>query len=300
MGQHITVLKQETVEALNLKSGGVYVDATLGNAGHSLEILSSKHDLTLIAIDLDKDAILNLESELEKLNFVRSGEENKFTNNNQTVYILQANFANLQKELQKLSIDKIDGLIADLGWSTDQMDTVAGLSYSQESALDMRFDMNLAVTAADLLNALGLRELEQMFYKFSDLRGGLVRKLSQQIIDQRKERTFATTSQLVEVITALTSDQRDVAQVFQALRIAVNSELINLQELLVQAYKLLNQKGKLAIITFHSKEEDVIFKFAVDNKINVPEAIRPSVEELRNNLKARSAKLWVLEKVATS
>jgi len=294
MGKHITVLKQETVDSLNLKAGGIYVDATLGNGGHSMNILQTGLALTLITIDLDTNAIAGFDQQLTTSGFVKQG--NQYVKGEQKVIVVQGNFATLKKLLSSLKINNIDGVIADLGWSTDQIETLPGLSYSQNTALDMRFDNSLAVTAADLLNALGLRELEQMFYKFADLRGALVRQLSQHIIDQRKVSAFATTTQLVEVITALTSDQRDVAQVFQALRIGVNSELTNLKDLLEQGYTMLNVGGKLGVITFHSKEEDVVFSFAKESGFGMPEAIRPTVAELRDNLKARSGKLWVLTK----
>lgn len=294
MGTHITVLKTQTTNALKVKNGGIYVDATLGNGGHSMELLSTNVPLTLLAFDLDNSAISNFERLLEESGFAKQG--NEWSKAGQKVVLANTSFAKLEAELGKFGINQIDGLIADLGWSTDQLETMPGLAYSKDSALDMRFDNSLGVTAADLLNALGPSELEKLFQRYSDLGYKLTKSLSQHIVNQRKVSAFATTTQLVEVITALTSDQRDVAQVFQALRIAVNGELDNLKQILVQGFKLLTAGGAIAVITFHSKEEEVVQQFIAEQKVKLEELIRPDVSELRDNLRSRSAKLWIIRK----
>lgn len=294
---HISVFKNEIVENLGVKATGTYVDLTLGAGGHSADILQKLKGGTLIAFDLEEKAI-----ELFKQN--NSSKVNE-------IHLVNRNFGDLAAVLSELEITAVDGIIADLGWSSEQLERISGLSYREEDkGLDMRFDENLGVTARDLLNALGRRELLVLFERYADIRGGLAQSLVDQILLERKFKPFDKVRDLVKVINKLTNSSRGkanfaslAARVFQALRIAVNSELSALQSLLPQAFAALAAGGTLQIITFHSGEERLVDEFCQQiikrnqaDRLYPTKFLQPSTTELRSNIRAHSAKLWGIRK----
>lgn len=302
MSEHKTVLKKEAIDLLKVKGDGTYVDATLGGGGHALAILEKLENGKLICFDLDKKNITEFEAKLE-------GKE---------VTLVTENFANIAQVLGSLKIQKADGILADLGWSSDQLESIAGLSFQDDfEELDMRLNSDFGVKAKDLLNALSKKELSKMFEDYSDIRGFQNQRLVSGIINFRKSSLFETVGDLKKVIDQSFSSQSnrgqndrkhsEYAKVFQALRIAVNNEINNLKEFLSGSWSVLVESGVLAIITFHSGEERVVKSFFT-NLIDRKEAqylskqygenfTRPSVEELTENLRARSAKLWVIYKL---
>lgn len=308
--QHITVFKKELIDQLNLVAGGRYIDATLGGGGHALELLSRLDECTLIAFDLDIEALNKFKQALVDLGFVESNAEGKInatlTKAKQTVHLVNINFMKVEEVLAELGIKNVLGIYADLGWSTEQLERIPGLSHQKDEALDMRFDSALQVSASDLLNALSERELEMLFGNYADIYGKEARALTRAIVMRRP---FRTTKQLVEVITALTSTGGDAskrmqARVFQALRIAVNGEYQALQEFLQRSWvTLAAPDGVLAVITFHSGEEKLVesqFREWAKSRSGVvtgANPLYPSVDELRQNLRARSARLWRIKKV---
>src|SRR5260221_10772721 len=241
-----------------------------------------------------------------------------FTKGKKNIYLINENFKNLMEVLKGLKVEEIDGIIADLGWSSDQLGAIAGLSYENElEALDMRINAGLGVKASDLLNALGRKELQAMFEKYCDLFGAKNRALVEEIVKERKSKLFENVGDLLRVINRafgfgknkFLNNQKfsTYSRIFQALRIAVNDEYSNLKEMLINSFEVLNSGGRMAVITFHSGEEKFVTDF-IKEKLELEGAelnsktlgdmyIRPSVEELKENLRARSAKLFVFKKL---
>lgn len=293
MTKHISVLPQETLAAMQPQDNQVLVDATLGGGGHSWQMLQSAKQLKLICLDLEAEALTNFRARLIAEGYQEQSDSLIQPQSQNQVWLANQNFGQLHSILQNLNIAQVNAVLADLGWSTDQLQRIPGLSYQQtEAALDMRFNSTLGVTAADLLNSLSAKELTWLWRNYSDISENQIKKLALRIIEMRALQKFARVGQLVEVVTALTFDQRSLAQVFQGLRIAVNNEFNNLNDLLNQSWQLLTTGGSLVIITFHSGEEKVIQAFGRQHQLRLPQPIRPSVNELRSNISARSAKLW--------
>jgi len=294
MNYHISVLLHEAIDSLNIKSGQKYIDATLGGGGHTKEILNRGG--VVLGIDQDQDAIdfvseiLEAEIESEKLVLARS------------------NFREIDNASKENGFEKVFGIIFDLGVSSHQIDSPErGFSYLSSSPLDMRMDQRLGVKAADLVNALGKKELYGLFRTLGDERNA--HDISERIINERKIKPFETTDELVRVLAHSYgfSDLSDFAKatsgkkVFQALRIAVNDELGSLEESLPKAVKLLEKSGRLVIITFHSLEDRIVkqafLNFERENlgKIITKKPILPSREETEKNSRSKSAKLRVFE-----
>lgn len=318
---HKTVLLKQLVEGLDLKGNKVIVDLTLGAGGHSKEILKSLNEGKLICFDLSFQAIDNFCKELIKNGFsVKVQDEDKITLSKEDLEIIlvNKNFTELRNVLNDLGISLIDGAIADLGWSSDELTEIEGLSYENniEDFLDMRFDKTLGVTAADLLNGLGRGELSKMFEKYADVYGKFNNNLVSEIISFRKKGMIQKVRDLKLIIDRSFNFKqgnrfqksevyKTYSRVFQALRIAVNAELINLNTLLENSYELLSKNGVMGVITFHSGEDKVVIPF-LQSKANTIEItskrgeelfIRPSVEEIKENIRARSAKLYTYIKL---
>jgi 16S rRNA (cytosine1402-N4)-methyltransferase len=208
----------------------------------------------------------------------------------------------------------VDGVIADLGWSTDQLDKIPGLSFEKEAEeLDMRFDRNLHISAADFLNALGKKELKVMFERYADFFGQQNKALVEELTKYRKRNKFTTVKDLNEFISYIgnnfvfkSSNKNQLkARVFQSLRIAVNNEYNNLKNMLSESINILGDKARLAVITFHSGEEKIVENILTElikkkkamwvsdskNKL----FIQPSLNELKENISSRSSKLWAIE-----
>ena len=296
---HIPVLLQESVDGLSICPSGIYVDVTFGGGGHSREILRRLgNDGHLFAFDQDSDSERNIPKEDSRFTFVRS------------------NFSFLRNWMRYYGIEKVDGILADLGVSSHHFDDEnRGFSFRYESPLDMRMNKQSSTTAADIVNGYNEKQLADLLYLYGELRQS--HHLAAAIVKARAIRPLLTTTQLVETITPLLPREREkkeVAKVFQALRIEVNHEMEALREMLVAATELLAPGGRLSVITYHSLEDRIVKNMMktgnvigtvtqdffgrtlsplspLSNKV-----ITPNEEELNANPRSRSAKLRVAVK----
>lgn len=301
---HIPVLYQESLDALNIQSDGVYVDGTLGGAGHAFGIASQLSSQgTLIGCDVDYDAITRAQEKLSQLSCKK--------------HFVHNNFRNLAHILDQLGIIEIDGILLDLGWSSFQIaDSERGLSFMNDGPLDMNLSKGLEgdrLTAFEIVNYWSEETLADIFYGYGD--EVKARVIAKHIVQARSEKEITTTHELAdEVIKAIfprrTAQSQPVrykihpaTKVFQALRIAVNDELETITETLHTAIQHLAPKGRLAVITFHSGEDRIvkhILKSYADKKtieLVVKKPIVPSFEEIKENPRARSSKLRIVEKL---
>ena len=304
---HIPVLLNEVIEGLNIKSNGIYVDLTLGRAGHSSVILSKldKSGL-LIGVDQDNEAIENSNKRLEKIA--------------SNYKLVKSNFVNFEEILSSLNIDKVDGVLMDLGVSSPQFDeSERGFSYRYDAPLDMRMDLEQTLTAKTIVNTYSEAELRKIFYEYGEDKFSA--SIARNIVKYREQKAIETTFELVDIIKRskpakeLKKAGHPAKQIFQALRIEVNNELNVLRETLVQVVKHLNSGGRLAVITFHSLEDKIVkklfkeltvvegsrfdFPLKEENKdfiLITRKGIRPSEEELENNHRAASSTLRIIEK----
>lgn len=291
---HIPVLLKETGEFLNIRKGGKYIDATLGLAGHSLEIL--KRGGWVLGIDVDEESLGKARGMIQEAGFLEGA------------IIVQGNF----KDIRGIAVDNkfvpCNGVLFDLGMSSWQLEESGrGFSFQRDEPLDMRMDKSSAVTAADLLNGLSRDELAKLFQKYGEEQSA--RRIASAAVRARTLRPFETTGDLARVIRGVMGDKGDgekinpATKVFQALRIAVNDEINNLRSALPQAFEVLVRGGRLAVISFHSLEDREVKKFFLSLKrkatgdVITEKPTRPSVREIRENPRARSAKLRVVEKL---
>lgn len=307
---HISVLLNETIEGLNIKPDGIYADGTLGGAGHSYQIASKLNGLgRLIGFDQDEDAI---KASTERLK--------EFKN----VTIVRSNYRNMKEELNNRGIEKVDGILLDLGVSSYQLDTVSrGFSYKEEAPLDMRMDNRNEVTARDIVNNYSQGDLFRIIRDYGEDK--FAANIAKHIVMNREIKPIETTTELAEIVKAAIPMKfrkqggHPAKQTFQAIRIELNSELSVLKESLMDMIDLLNPNGRICIITFHSLEDRIvknIFKEAEDpctcpknfptcvcgkkskGKVITRKPILPSEEELKLNLRSKSAKLRIFEKIA--
>lgn len=309
MFEHVTVMLEEAVEGLNVKEDGIYVDCTLGGGGHSSKILSKLTTGHLYAFDQDETAIEAASVRLAKIS-------NHFT-------IIHSNFVHLKEELQKLGIERVDGILFDLGVSSPQFDTgERGFSYNFNSRLDMRMDQRQSLDAYQIVNEYPYEKLVKILYMYSDEK--FAKQIARKIEAKRVIKPIETTFELVDIIKeAIPAPARrkgghPAKRTFQALRIAVNDELNVFEQALEQALEMINVNGRISVITFHSLE-DRICKMMFKEKTTlkdipglpiIPEYMMPkfklinkkayiaSDDELEKNHRAHSAKLRVIERVA--
>jgi 16S rRNA (cytosine1402-N4)-methyltransferase len=290
---HVPVLLKEAIEGLNINEDGFYIDCTLGDGGHSYEILSrlSSKGL-LLSIDRDRNAI----------EFV-----SEYYNIPDNWILVQDNFTHLQEILKQQKISrKPNGILMDLGLSSRQLEKSQnrGFSYQEElEPLDMRMDDQLTVTALDLLKALEVQELTKLFKVYGEER--YAKPIAQAIKENISEIESVgdLTSIIYKVVPVASNNKNPSRRVFQALRIAVNDEINNLKEGLDKAFEILSPNGRLLVISFHSLEDRVVKNFfnkkdeekKAKNLTKKP--IRPSQEEIKNNPKSSSAKLRILRKI---
>ncbi|MFN2746116.1 MULTISPECIES: 16S rRNA (cytosine(1402)-N(4))-methyltransferase RsmH [Bacillus] len=309
MFQHKTVLLKETVDGLNVKEDGTYVDCTLGGAGHSEYLLSQlSKDGRLIAFDQDETALRHAEEKL-------AGYEGQ-------VVFIKSNFRYLKDRLNEIGIAKVDGVLFDLGVSSPQLDTPErGFSYHHDAPLDMRMDQSARLTAKEVVNEWRYEDLVKIFFKYGEEK--FSKQIARKIEEAREKSPIETTGQLVDIIKeaipapARRSGGHPAKRIFQAIRIAVNDELKVFEEALLQAIEVLKPGGRVSVITFHSLE-DRICKTTFKEMASLPELphglpvipkefepklklvnkkpITASKEELEHNNRARSAKLRVAEK----
>lgn len=302
---HYSVLKNELIESLNIKEGGTFVDATIGYAGHSKEILKKIPNGYLYGFDQDEKAVEYSTETLSKIG-------NNFK-------IFKTNFVNLKKTLEKENVDLVDGIIFDLGFSSPQIDDdTRGFSFMHDGPLDMRMSSE-GVSAKDIINTYSEEKLAKVFFKYGE------EKLSKVIAKNIKKncKEINTTLELVEVIKSATGanyfyKNHPERKIFQALRIEVNEELTVLEKVLPDAINLLKKGGRIGVITFHSLEDRIVKNIFRENSevdelvkglVQIPEAympkiklinkkpILPSEKELEENSRSRSAKLRIIERI---
>lgn len=294
--EHIPVLSEVLAERINLPTDGVMVDATIGQGGHSFlfgQALGPEG--VIIGLDVDKDSIRRARLKLKDLAC--------------RVLLICANFSQISEKLRELSIDKVDFILADLGLCTAHItDAKWGLSFLQDMPLDMRIDQRLKTTAADIVNKADEKTLADLIYEFGQDRAS--RRIARFIVRRRQSRPITTTAQLAAIVCKALGRPgkrrkagiHPATRTFQALRIAVNHELENLEKLLDSAPKLLKENGRIAIISFHSLEDKLVkddFKRNEKNgiyRLITKKPIVPTRGEIARNRRARSAKLRIAHK----
>ena len=309
MFNHVTVLLNEAVEGLNVKSDGIYVDCTLGGAGHSSLILKQLTTGHLYCFDQDENAIQAARQRLETIG-------NQFT-------IIQSNFKNIKAELNQRGVEHVDGILFDLGVSSPQFDNAErGFSYNYDARLDMRMDQSSSLDAHEIVNHYSYEQLVEILYKYADEK--FAKQIARRIEKEREIQPIDTTFQLVEIVkSAIPAYARrkgghPAKRTIQALRIAVNDELNVFDIALKDALDLLNINGRIAVITFHSLEDKICkYTFNEVSKLKdvpkglpvIPEGMQPKFklinkkpiiateEELNENHRSHSAKLRVIERV---
>lgn len=308
--KHVSVLLNESIEGLNIKENGIYVDLTLGRGGHSREIAKRLTTGRLICFDKDEQAIK------ECADFLREFKGK--------VIAVHDDFRNFKKCLEKLGIKSVDGILADLGVSSPQFDDAErGFSYKEDARLDMRMDRSQTLTAYDIVNTYSVQELTRIFREYGEDKYSF--QIANKIAKKRDEMPISTTLELVEIIKEskpqkeLIKKGHPAKQIFQALRIAVNDELGALESVLSDALLMLNKGGRASFITFHSLEDRLVKNafqkvskvegtrhnvFALPTEADLPsyklvnnKVILPSEKELEENPRSKSAKLRIIEKV---
>ena len=246
--KHISVLLNETIEGLNIKKDGIYLDCTLGGGGHSLEIVKRLESGVLVGIDQDMDAIKKATQVLDEYK--------------ERVRIVKSNFSNFDKVLDELNIEKIDGALLDLGVSSFQFDEgERGFSYHQDSALDMRMDQESDFSAYNIVNEYDVTDLSNIIFKYGEERWA--KRIAEFIVEARIAKPIDTTFELVEIIKnaipkKAREDKHPAKKTFQALRIEVNKELEIIEDTIKKLVSRINVGGRLAIITFHSLEDKIV------------------------------------------
>ena len=291
MKYHNPVLLNESVAGLDIIKDGIYVDVTFGGGGHSKEILKKLgHSGRLIAFDQDQDSIQN------KI------EDNRFL-------LINKNFMYLKENLLSNNIEKVDGILADFGISSHQIDVPErGFSIRYDADLDMRMDQNTELTAFDIVNSYSFDQLTKIFFEYGELR--MARVISTKIIEARLISEIKTTLELNELLLTILPKKRSIkllAQIYQALRIEVNSELEVIKSFLIQSQEVLKSKGRLSIISYHSLEDRLVKRFIRNGlfegdaekdlygNVQIPfnkigKLITPNESEIKQNNRARSAK----------
>ena len=309
--KHVAVLLKPTVTSLQVKPEGVYVDVTLGGAGHTRKILAAMNwQGKLIAFDQDPKPIDSFKKSLIDDGFVLDVVKgiNHLHKQGLDIYLVARNFSQLEGTLAELKLGSVDGVMADLGLSTDQLfEKERGFSYLSEGKLDMRMSPEFLVTAADLLNGLYEKELENMFLSLGDV--DFYKKLSRAIVKARNLKPFTRPSELKNLVhkivplsSRLGTNKHPEAKVFQALRIAVNDELNHLRKFLPQAFNALRPGGRLSVITFHSGEDRIVKndfrdRVQLNNARYVYKILKTEEAEKAANARSHSAKLRSIEKI---
>ena len=307
MFKHYSVLLEEAVEGLNIKEDGIYVDCTLGGAGHSLEILKKLTTGKLYAFDQDNVALENAKIKLSEYA--------------DKVVFIKSNFENLKEKLAEQNVYEVDGVLYDLGVSSPQLDTPErGFSYNYDTRLDMRMDTDASISAYEIVNEYSYHDLVRIFYRYGEEK--FSKQIARNIEKKRELAPIETTFQLVDIIKeSIPAAKRRTGghpakRVFQAIRIAVNNELSVFENSLEQAIDIVKVGGRISVITFHSLEDRIckqIFNSYAKNKDipkNLPvlpeeslsklklitrKPICPSEKELEENNRSRSAKLRIAE-----
>ena len=310
--EHYSVLLNESIDGLNIKPDGIYVDCTLGGAGHSSVILSKLHENGhLYAFDQDRIAIENAEAMLAT--YIEKG----------MVTLIKANFRNIKEELETLGVYGVDGILYDLGVSSPQLDQAErGFSYRYDAPLDMRMDQEQELTARVIVNEWPFGELVKIFYRYGEEK--FSKQIARKIEKIRETQPIETTGELVEIIKdcipapARRKGGHPAKRIFQALRIAVNDELSAIEDSIEDGLKMLNVGGRMSVISFQSLEDrivKVLFKeasskedtlpllpilpeeYEADYKLISRKPILPNEAELSENSRSQSAKLRIIERI---
>ncbi len=316
--EHITVLLKEAVDILQVQKGDVIVDATLGNGGHTLELLNKVGENgKVIAIDLDKEAIVHFKNKIK----------NNFPELENKLILVNDNFKNIKNILAEvyarggIKFDKVDGILADLGWRIEQVQNKRyGMSFQREMPLDMRMSPETQkLTAKEIINNWEEEDLSNIFRELGGEGYFDAQKIAKKIIDSRAKEKIETTSQLAELIAGINLKIKlginPATKVFQALRITVNEELSNLNEFLEGAVDVLEGEARLGIISFHSLEDRLVKNFfrakargcvcpkeipvcvcSQKSEVKILKSIKPNKKEILVNVRARSARLRIIEK----
>ncbi|WP_314160835.1 16S rRNA (cytosine(1402)-N(4))-methyltransferase RsmH [uncultured Gemella sp.] len=307
MFKHYSVLLNEAVEGLDIKEDGIYVDCTLGGAGHSLEILKRLKNGKLYAFDQDSVALENAKEKLAEYS--------------DKVVFIKSNFVNLKEKLAEYGVHEVDGVLYDLGVSSPQLDTPErGFSYNYDTRLDMRMDTDAKISAYEVVNEYSYHDLVKIFYRYGE--ENFSKQIARNIEKKREQKPIETTFELVEIIkesipvAKRRTGGHPAKRVFQAIRIAVNNELSVFEDSLEQAIDIVSVGGRISVITFHSLEDRICkqifnsYSKSKDIPKNLPimpeeslsklkvitrKPIYPSDIELEENNRSRSAKLRVAQ-----
>lgn len=305
---HISVLLNESIQQLNIKKNGVYVDCTLGGGGHSSEILKRIPNGHLYAFDQDSFAINTADEKLKKI-------ASNYT-------LINENFVNIKVALEEENVYGVDGILYDLGVSSFQLDIPErGFSYRFDGPLDMRMDQTAELDAYTVVNTYDEKSLVRILFEYGEEK--FARLIARKIVSEREKKPIETTLELVEIIkkalpaSALRNSSHPAKQTFQAIRIEVNHELDILKKALEDGLSLLNKNGRMVVITFHSLEDRIVKKlfkekttlqlpkdlpyipegYEIEFKLINSKVILPSESEISNNLRSHSAKMRVIEKI---
>ena len=295
---HLPVLLKESINGLKIDDEGIYVDATFGGGGHSLEILRSLSKKgRLISFDQDPDSINN------------SYEESNF-------YFVNENFKYMKRFLKNLGFSKVNGILADLGVSSFQINTPArGFSYRYDAALDMRMNKNNTLDAMKVINSYNHENLSKILFEYGDIKNS--KKISEEIIKARTLNKINTTFDLNKILKPLYPERylnKNLSRIYQAIRIEVNKELDVLKSFLEQPSELLLPGGRLCVISYHSLEDRMVKRYITNGNFSttaekdlygnfsvpfkkIGKMIQPSAVELKENIRSRSAKLRIAEKI---
>lgn len=305
--EHYSVLLNESIKGLNIQKNGIYVDATLGLGGHSSRILETLENGHLYCFDQDDYAIEKSEQRLSKIN-------DKYT-------IIRSNFKDIKVKLNELGVDRVDGILFDLGVSSPQLDNgERGFSYKKDARLDMRMDTSKNFSAYNVVNEYDYENLVRVFRDYGEEK--FSSSIAKNILKKREEKNIETTLELVDIIKSsmpmkAMRDKHPAKKVFQAIRIEVNDELGVLKTALEDSLNMLNKGGRICVITFQSLEDKIVKEIfnkytSVDDKLkNLPfipielqpkykiitKGITPSREELEENNRSHSARLRIIEKI---
>lgn len=302
--KHEPIMLNECIENLSIKKDGIYVDGTIGGAGHSSKIIEKIESGLLIGVDRDLEAIAASKKRLEKY---------------ENVKFVHGKHEDIKEHVNGLGIEQVDGILFDLGVSSYQIDEGArGFSYTKDAPLDMRMDQSEGISAKDIVNTYSKEDLEKIFFEYGEEK--FSKRIAEKILKAREEKEINTTYELVDIIrTAVPKNAIDsFKRIFQALRIEVNGELKELRKAIIDSVLLLKDGGRLCIITFHSLEDRIVKEtflelqgkctcpkdfpkcicgFKSYGKVITRKPIIPSESELESNSRSRSAKLRVFERV---
>lgn len=289
---HKPVMLKEVTEYLITKNDGYYADCTFGGGGHSLYFLQNFDNIKIIAFDQDEDSYIH---------FLKDENWNKYR---QRVIFCKSNFKNLNIELKKNNISSVNGVFADLGVSSKQLDDkTRGFSFNSDAVLDMRMDRTNSVSAYDIINSFSQQQLEEIFFEYGE--ESFSKQIAREIINSRIKYKIKTCRQLSDIVGKVKwkkSKINPATKIFQALRIYVNDELGSLKQMIDSAAKVLNVSARMVVLTYHSLEDRIVkqkFKDLSGNNFNIvnKKVITASFSEIKDNPRSRSAKMRVLENI---